>query len=53
MAWVGDHGPPHVHVYRDGKFVLKWDLQNHVAMKRTPTRRVLRLIRELCDEGLL
>jgi hypothetical protein len=27
LSWKGDHGR-HVHVYRDGRFVLKWDLDN-------------------------
>jgi hypothetical protein len=28
LAWVGDHSPRHVHVYRDGMLVVKWDLDN-------------------------
>jgi hypothetical protein len=28
LGWVGDHSPRHVHVYRDGKLVVKWDLDN-------------------------
>jgi len=53
VTWVGDHSPYHVHVYRDRKLVLKWDLENDVAMKGEPTRRVLDLIEELRKEGLL
>ena len=30
LAWMGDHGPRHVHVYRDGTLVVKWDLDNNV-----------------------
>lgn len=26
VTWKGDHAPRHVHVYRDGKLVVKWDL---------------------------
>jgi len=26
VTWVGDHPPRHVHVYRDGELVAKWDL---------------------------
>ena len=33
LTWTGDHAPRHVHVYRDGKFVLKWDLESKAAMK--------------------
>jgi hypothetical protein len=53
LGWLGDHSPRRVHVYRDGKLIVKWDLENGVAMKGTATRRILRLIRELQDEGLL
>ena len=28
MTWIGDHSPRHVHVYRDGKLVAKWDLED-------------------------
>jgi len=42
-----------VHVYRDGTLVLKWDLENSVAMKGKPTRRILKLLDELRKEGLL
>jgi hypothetical protein len=53
LNWKGDHGPRHVHEYRDGRFVVKWDLDNARAMDGKPTRRVLELIRELRAEGLL
>jgi hypothetical protein len=53
LGWVGDHSPRHVHVYRDGALIVKWDLENNVAMKGNASRRVLRLIRELQVEGLL
>jgi hypothetical protein len=53
VTWKGDHSPYHVHVYRDGTLVLKWDLEHDVAMSGTATRRLLRLIVELREEGLL
>ena len=53
LAWVGDHSPRHVHVYRDGKLVVKWDLDNWQAMKGTAGARVERLLRELVKEGKL
>lgn len=53
LTWTGDHGPRHVHVYRDGKLMLKWDLENQTAMKGTASRRVRRLIAELQAEGML
>lgn len=53
LGWIGDYSPRHVHVYRKGKLVVKWDLENGVAMKGKATRQVLRLINELKDEGLI
>ncbi len=53
LTWKGDHGPRHVHVYKDGKMIVKWDLENEKAMRGRPTKRVLTLIRELEAEGLL
>jgi hypothetical protein len=49
----GDHSPYHVHVYRDGTLVVKWNLENDVAMKGKASRRILRLIAELREEGVL
>ena len=53
LAWTGDHPPRHVHVYRDGKLIVKWDLDNRKPMIGRSTRRILELIRELESEGLL
>lgn len=53
VTWKGDHAPRHVHVYRDGKLVVKWDLENERVMKGRASRRVLALIGELASEGLL
>ena len=49
----GDHPPRHVHVYRDGKLIVKWDLDNQKPMKGAATRRILELISQLEAEGLL
>jgi len=53
VIWKGDHPPRHVHVYEDGKEVLKWNLDAGVAMRGRANRRVLRLIAELVEEGRL
>jgi hypothetical protein len=42
-----------VHVYRDGRLVVKWNLDDQVAMKGAATDRILRLIAELQEEGAL
>jgi hypothetical protein len=53
ITWKGDHPPRHVHVYRDGTLVLKWNLEDRVPMYGKATQRVLRLIADLESEGLL
>ena len=53
VTWKGDHTPRHVHVYRDGKLLVKWDLDNKQAMKGQASRRVIALNEELESEGLL
>jgi len=53
VTWKGDHSPYHVHVYRDSCLVVKWDLENDVAMQGEATRRILQFIAELREEGLL
>jgi len=52
VSWVGDHGH-HVHVYRDGKLVLKWDLDENRAIKGRITGKLRKLINQLRKEGLL
>ena len=53
ITWKGDHPPRHVHVYRDDRLIVKWDLDHQKAMKGAITRRILELIAELESEGLL
>lgn len=53
VTWVGDHTPRHVHVFRDGTLVLKWDLESSCAMWGRGTRRLVALIAELDGDGLL
>jgi hypothetical protein len=49
----GDHSPRNVHVYRDGRLIVKWDLDNARAVEGSITRRVKELIEELENEGEL
>jgi hypothetical protein len=53
ITWKGDHPPRHVHVYKDGGFVVKWNLEDSVPMKGQASSRVRALILELEEEGLL
>jgi hypothetical protein len=40
VTWKGDHSPRHVHVYRDGALMEKWDLDNREPMMGKVTPRV-------------
>lgn len=51
--WKSDHAPRHVHVYREGRLVVKWDLDSSKAMKGDPSSTLLELIAELVAEGVL
>lgn len=53
ITWKGDHPPRHVHVYRDAKLIVKWDLDSGTAMQGVASRRILALIAELEAEGEL
>ena len=53
VTWVGDHRPLHVHVFRDDKCVLKWNLEAWRVEKGKPSARILRLIRQLRSQGHL
>jgi hypothetical protein len=53
LSWKSDHPPRHVHVYRDGKLVVKWDLDNDKAMKGSASQKIVELIRQLRSEGAL
>lgn len=53
LTWKGDHAPRHVHVFRDGRLVVKWNLDDRVAMKGRTSARLIALIAELEREGAL
>jgi Domain of unknown function (DUF4160) len=53
LAWESDHEPRHVHVYRNGRLVVKWDLENRRPMVGEAPRKLVRLIERLRSEGLL
>jgi hypothetical protein len=53
LSWKGDHSPRHVHVYQNGKLLVKWDLENRQAMKGRANANVLRILDDLMKEGLL
>ena len=50
ITWKGDHPPRHVHVYRDGILVVKWDLERREPMWGEASGRVRKLIAELEED---
>ena len=53
ISWKGDHAPRHVHVFRDGRLLVKWDLENELPMKGAAPRKLRNLIQKLAAEGLI
>jgi hypothetical protein len=53
VTFVGDHAPRHVHVYRDSRLVVKWDLDKRQPMEGVATRAILKIIDALVKEGKL
>ncbi len=49
----GDHNPPHVHIYRDGEMVAKFDLQGWEMMAGKVDRRIKQILKRLREEGRL
>ena len=53
IARRSDHPPRHVHVYRNGRLVVKWDLENRKPMKGKASAAIVAIIDELEAEGRL
>lgn len=53
ITWKGDHDPKHVHVYRNGKEILKWNLENQAIIRGKLTRKIKQIIHDLVEEGKL
>jgi hypothetical protein len=53
LTWIGDHPPRHVHVLRNGRRVLKWDLERRRPLQGVAVRRLVDVIDELVNDGRL
>lgn len=53
VTWKGDHTPTHVHVYRNGRLVVKWNLDDDVPMEGQADGRVRWILARLRKEGRL
>lgn len=49
LSWIGDHGN-HVHVYRNGKLIVKYDLDEEKIMKGKTSKRIFKIIKRLKKE---
>jgi hypothetical protein len=47
------NSPRHVHVYRDSRLVVKWDLEHWLPMEGKANRRFIQIITLLEKEGVL
>lgn len=50
---LGDHAPKHVHIFKEGREVAKWNLEASVLMKGKMNARLRRIIESLLKEGVL
>jgi len=50
---IGDHTPRHVHIYPDGELVAKFDLEGWKLIGGNMNRRLLQILKALCQEGKL
>jgi hypothetical protein len=53
VTYIGDHDPRHVHIFRDGKEIAKWNLEASVLMSGAVHRKLLKVLAELVNEEKL
>jgi hypothetical protein len=53
ISYATDHGPPHVHVFEDGKRAAKFDIESWTVMKGKLTPRARKALEALRKEGIL
>lgn len=53
VTWIGDHPPKHIHIYRNGKLVAKFDRESREAMKGRVSGKLRKIINDLESEGIL
>jgi len=53
VRYSTDHDPGHVHVFEDGKRLLKFDIENWRVMEGKLTARARKALERLRQEGVL
>lgn len=51
--YLNDHPPLHVHVFKDGKLVARYDVENHVFLLGSEARHFGRIKKALRDAGVI
>ena len=52
VQYSTDHDPPHVHVFEDGKRILKFDIEAWTTMEGKMTAKARRALEALRKEGV-
>jgi hypothetical protein len=53
VLYATDHDPRHVHVFEDGKRLLKFDIETWAIMEGNMTAKAKRALEALRREGIL
>ena len=53
ITWIGDHDPYHVHIFKDGKEVAKFNLEANEVIKGKVNKKILKAIEDLRNENRL
>ncbi|HXC49570.1 MAG TPA: hypothetical protein VN634_01680 [Candidatus Limnocylindrales bacterium] len=53
VTWRGDHLPRRLHVYRDGRLIVKWNLETNAPIAGVADARVRWMIASLRREKLV
>ena len=52
VLYANDHDPRHVHVFEDGKRLLKFDIESWTVMEGTLTSKARKAVESLREEGV-
>ncbi|MBZ5497649.1 MAG: DUF4160 domain-containing protein [Acidobacteriia bacterium] len=53
VRYLTDHDPPHVHVFQDGKRILKFDIESWLVMEGKMTSNARKALEALRRDGEL
>lgn len=53
ITWKGDHDPKHVHIFKNGREIGKWNLEKGCIMEGRISKKVQKIIDILISEGKL